>query len=101
MKITTLGNKNAVVIDNGDSINLFSYNSHVAKVVDGHLTLGRDWKYSNTTLRHLYKFFELYCPAIEWDVFVRSNKKSYVMRLIDDGVIEVDETMGDGVANCS
>ena len=53
------------------------------------ITLGRDWDYSTTTSKHVYMFLEEYaCMYIP-----TTNKRSYVNKLIQDGVIQYDENM--------
>jgi hypothetical protein len=44
---------NHCIIAMGSDTVFQSYNSIVAKCDNGKYTLGRDWDYSNTTLRHL------------------------------------------------
>lgn len=82
---------------------LQSYNSLVVKV-DGErntnvvspygyikvITLGFDWDYSLTTLRHVYDFLEEY-GNISFDGI--TNKKQYINKLIEDGIINYDWSM--------
>lgn len=82
---------------------LQSYNSLVVKV-DGErntnvvspygyikvITLGFNWDYSLTTLRHVYDFLEEY-GNISFDGI--TNKKQYINKLIEDGTINYDWSM--------
>lgn len=82
---------------------LQSYNSLVVKV-DGErntnvvspygyikvITLGFDWDYSLTTLRHVYDFLEEY-GNVSFDGI--TNKKQYINKLIEDGIINYDWSM--------
>ena len=73
---------------------LQSYNSTVV-VIDNNttnktITLGIDWDYSTTTSKHVYLFLETY-GNINFNGV--TNKRKYVQKLIDDGVIQYDENM--------
>ena len=48
----------AIVEEQGDSKRLFSYDTLVAKISEGKVTLYPDWDYSATTLRHVRAFLE-------------------------------------------
>ena len=49
--------KNQFVIINNGIIYFKSYSSTIAKItLNGTLILGKNWNYSNTTLKHLYEF---------------------------------------------
>lgn len=58
---------------------LQSYNSLVVLVADGYVTLGRDWDYSNTTMKHVNHFLGYTAKEI------RAKIKS--------GEFQYDETM--------
>lgn len=54
------GNPNAnqfIIIDNG-LIAFQSYDSRVCEIRGREVTLGADWYYSRTTLKHLYTFLD-------------------------------------------
>lgn len=82
----------------GDKIIFQSYDSIIAVVEDDldhpyKLTLGRDWDYSNTTLRHLYLFLEQWGNSEVRQALYSSNKKKAIQRLIDKGAITYDEDL--------
>ena len=81
-----------------DQIIFQSYDSIVAVVEDDlnhpyKLTLGRDWDYSQTTLRHLYLFLEDWGNYEVREALYHSNKKRAIQRLIDKGAIAYDEDL--------
>ena len=83
---------------NGEQIIFQSYDSVVAVVEDKigepyRLTLGRDWDYSNTTLRHLYLFLEQWGNGEVRQALYSSNKKKAIQGLIDKGTIAYDEDL--------
>ena len=94
-KVEQLENKNQFICYNGEETIFQSYSSVVAIIKDGVLTLGRDWDYSKTTLKHLYIFLEnyVYCRPYEEKVKYSSNKRQAIQKLIDEGVIKYDEEM--------
>lgn len=94
-KVEQLENKNQFICYNGEETIFQSYNSVVAIQKDGVLTLGRDWDYSKTTLKHLYIFLEnyVYCRPYEEKVKYSSNKRQTIQKLIDEGVIKYDKEM--------
>ena len=91
MKVEQYYNKNQFHLDGEGIDELQSYNSLVAKVENGVLTLGRDWDYSKTTMKHLYLFLDEYTNIN----LLRggNNKRAYLQKLIDNGEINYDENM--------
>lgn len=97
MKVEQFKHANQFHIYGDGNHYLQSYNSLVVKV-DGErntnvvspygyiklITLGCNWDYSLTTLRHVYDFLEEY-GNISFDGI--TNKKQYINKLIEDGVI--------------
>lgn len=81
--ISSRGNKvpNQFIIKVGDSVYFQSYNSIIAKVEKGSLTLGLDWNYSVTTSKYLRLF--LY----EYTYKYYSKTKKELQQLIDSGEI--------------
>lgn len=71
-----------IELENGGNKILFISYKSLCCVVDKEkevITLGRDWGYSNTTLRHLYAFL---------DMFVyHEHRKTYIEKCIRDGKI--------------
>lgn len=107
-------NKNQFLINNDNNIILQSYDSTIAVLSRegcGTLTLGKNWDYSKTTLKHLYLFFNEYvkdfCESwycrdfykfladnIDFDKFNASkNKKAFLQKLIDNNIIRLDNTL--------
>lgn len=60
MRITNFLHINQYSIETQTAVYFQSYDSTIAKISYENsakvLTLGRDWNYSNTTLRHLYRW---------------------------------------------
>jgi len=92
MKIENIGNKvaNQFVISDNNILHFQSYQSVVAKFDCNTkiLTLGRDWDYSNTTLKHLYTFLLDYCNLSQ-----EYKGKDKLQKLIDNGIILYDENL--------
>lgn len=100
MKIRQFYHNNQFLLtDNYGNTFLQSYGSVVAKIDrNGTLTLGEDWNYSNTTLRHVYQFLIDYEYAIKGEQaeiarkLSTSNKRSDVIyKAVKDKVVEVVE----------
>lgn len=95
MKVEQFYNKNQFRIY-GDGKNIFqSYNSTIAIIENNQLTLGRDWDYSRTTLKHLYYFLNDYMYGLNWELretiqeALRSNNtKKAIQKLIDNNIIK-------------
>lgn len=97
MKI--LENKNNVcVFEQGDYIYLFSYDAPIAKVNNTikkqdneyGLYFTTNWDYSQTTLKHLYNFIELYTTqrddkggTFAYELGNKTNKKAYLQKQIE------------------
>jgi hypothetical protein len=101
MRVEQFYNKNQFVI-RGEGKTVFqSYNSTIAEInKNGQLTLGIDWDYSRTTLKHLYLFLEYYIclfnEELKEEVHIlrnKSNKKAYIQKLIDNGTIKYNENL--------
>lgn len=94
-KVEQFYNKNQFIIRSDNTITFQSYNSTVAILKNGVLTLGSDWDYSRTTLKHLYKFFNdcVYVIKELEELDQKSNKKAYIQQLIDKGVILYDNNL--------
>lgn len=89
--------------ENGKQIDILqSYDSTVIKIItidydnsvgactDRTITLGVNWNYSNTTSKHVYAFLEEY-GNINFNGI--TNKRAYINKLINDGVIQYDANM--------
>ena len=84
---------NQFIIHTPDKVVFQSYYSIIA-VLDGRdnahpLTLGRDWDYSRTTLKYLYKFLDDYTR------YNFGHSKQQIQKMIDsgDGVIQYDANL--------
>ena len=84
MKVEQFGYKNQFVIFGEGKITFQSYRAKIAEVENGKVTLFKDWDYSNTTTRHLYRFLS------EYTEFSNMNKKD-VLAAIKDGRISYKE----------
>lgn len=93
-------NKNQFIINTEKEITFQSYDSTIATINKkaGVLTLGRDWDYSHTTLKHLYLFLNDYKNEIEGYLYSRifhkgfdtsKNKRAFLQNLIDNKIIKV------------
>lgn len=76
---------NQFIISELGSISFQSYNSLVCKIENGRVTLGRDYDYSRTTMKHLLTFLR--------DAGHRVNSIADVRKRIKDGEWLYDETM--------
>ena len=93
MKVEQFYNKNQFIIRDEENKKVYfqSYNSTIA-IYDRNtqtLTLGEDWDYSKTTLRHLYLF-------IEDETFFNlpeKNRKKHIEKLIADDTIKYHEDL--------
>lgn len=104
MKVQQFYNLNQFIIWGDDKIILQSYNSTIAiyKVKEKELTLGSDWDYSRTTLKHLYLFLYDHVHLFDdegCDIgfnlhYNRVNsKKGYIEKLLKKGVIKHDKSL--------
>ena len=101
MKVEQFRNKNQFVIygDNNE-ITFQSYDSTIAIIEQGNLTLGCDWDYSNTTLRHLYAFLEEYyydlnaeLKSFLYDLRISNKKGDKIRKAISNGLITYNENL--------
>ena len=103
MKVEQFYNKNQFLIRDNGTLYLQSYDSIVAKIDNsGVLSLGADWDYSHTTLKHLYLFLDDFKNAIirnysQYDYITKlndkPNKKAFLQKLIDNKIIKVDNKL--------
>ena len=97
MKVEQFYNKNQfLIIDKG--VKYFqSYNSMIAKIENGTLTLGIDWDYSQTTLKHLYLFINDYLLKYFIDEKIekamQSNNKRKALQSLLNNHIYYDECL--------
>ena len=97
---------NMMILEKGDFTYLISYKSIIAKVNNTIYTnrkrqtyglyLTENWKYSQTTLKQLYNFIELYTTQRDrynnmfgYALTQTSNKKDYIQSLIDNKYIKL------------
>ena len=101
VKVRNLINYNGNMIANQfdisvDNTVLFqSYTSIVAHYDRGSqvLTLGLDWDYSITTLKHLYKWIQDNAYHVWGLMDGKGSMKSQLQRLMDSGIVKYDRGM--------
>lgn len=107
-------NKNQFIIRSNGEITFQSYDSTIAilsREGGGTLTLGKNWDYSKTTLKHLYLFFNEYvkdfcenrysrdfykflADNIDFDKFnATKNKRAFIQKLIDNNIIRLNNAL--------
>lgn len=93
--VSNLEHKNQFTIYTDSYIYFQSYTSVVARVSyydTPEITLYTYWDYSNTTLRHLYKFLEQECYNFYRNyIAIASNRKQKIQYLINKGIIKYEE----------
>ena len=99
-------NNNMMILEKDDYTYLISYDSVIAKVNNTiylnkkkqtyGLYLTSKWDYSQTTLKQLYNFIELYATQRDktgnmfgYMLTQTSSKKDYIQKLINDKLIKV------------
>ena len=93
MYVEQFYNKNQFVIKSKESVVFQSYQSVIATIEKGVLTLGKRWDYSNTTQKHLYLFLRDYYYNL-WSIIKDSpNKRKSIQKLIDNKEINYDEEL--------
>ena len=95
MKVSQFYNKNQFIIVDDDKIVFQSYQSTIAKIEKGILTLYTDWDYSHTTRKHLYWFLDEYSYLLTKELkekfstfIILKNKREFIQNLIDSGMIK-------------
>lgn len=95
LKVSQLQHCNQYLITN-DDFNVFqSYSSIIAiyNKKEKILILGRDWDYSNTTLKHLYLFLDGYAYVSDLYLYGSKNKKKTIKQFIKDNKIIYDASL--------
>lgn len=103
MKVRQLENKNQFIMENEKETIFQSYNSIIA-VLDKEnqtLTLGCDWDYSKTTLKHLYIFIReevlFYLPIEKREELEKAlnstNTRKAIQKLIDNKKINYESEL--------
>lgn len=94
-KICQLQHINQYVITSDDYFIFQSYDSLIAIYdrTNKVLTVGIDWDYSNTTLKHLYIFIDEYCYVSGLNLYACNNKKKLLKRFIKENKIKYDAEM--------
>jgi hypothetical protein len=92
MKIRNInGVQNQFEINTGNALYMQSYESVVAKIENGKLTLGNDWDYSQTTMKHLNQWIRDNAADIRnYGRAARSNT-AYIRRALKLGEIEIKD----------
>ena len=99
MKVEQFYNKNQFRLYGEGKNILQSYDSTIVVIEEKdpgtlRVTLGRDWDYSKTTLKHLYLFLEEYVPYNIVDFSkAKGNKRAYIQNLIDTHMIGYDSNL--------
>ena len=91
-KVEQFHNKNQFIIEGRKEVIFQSYNSTIAiyNYETTKLTLGCDWDYSRTTLKHLYLFLEEYAGFNFRGI---NNKKKALQNFIDNEWIDYNENL--------
>lgn len=100
-KVQQFYNKNQFIITDEDNYTFQSYDSTIALIHkrSGHITLGKDWGFSHTTLKHLYLFLTDYKNEIDNFTYAQlfhkgfeqsKNKRAFLQNLIDKRYITLD-----------
>lgn len=102
MKVEQFESKNQFILENDKQLIYQSYHSIIA-VYDKQkdkLTLGRDWDYSTTTSKYLYKFIDTYFyymnskyKELSKELCNTNNKINTIKKAIKNGLIEFDEEL--------
>lgn len=97
--------KNQFVIEEGNRKTFQSYDSTICEIEpikeqDTNATefvsikIYPDWDYSQTTLKHFYKFLEEYAPSIHFNILNKAqNKKQAIEKLINEQYIELNKNI--------
>ena len=96
MKVKQFEHANQFIISVNGCVCFQSYDSLIAiyDYATQTLLLGCDFDYSNTTLRHLYRFIDIYCSyEISSIIDNATNKKQALLKAIKNGVIQYDYLM--------
>lgn len=70
-----------------------SYDSLIAVYDGDKLTLGRDWDYSVTTLKHLQQWLRDYCYCVWRELPDGKSGADSIRKAIDAGIINYDPDM--------
>lgn len=81
---------NQFVIEHDGKVYFQSYESLCAVVENGRLTLGRDWDYSVTTMKHLYTFMQEYAYMTWCALPEGKSRADSIRKAIDAGKIVYD-----------
>ena len=97
-KVSNFYNKNQFLLEGPAETIFQSYDSTIAIIKKGCLTLGLNWDYSHTTLKHLYLFLNDFKGYLNADLYEEvykalnaTNKKQALEKLIKKGVIKYDK----------
>lgn len=105
MRVKQFLHKNQFLIEEGRKKVFQSYDSTICEIEPMkeqgtnttefvHIKIYSDWDYSNTTLKHFYKFLEEYAPAIYFNILDKTqNKKQAIEKLINGQFIELNKNI--------
>lgn len=91
MKVSNFHNKNQFIIWNNNKLMFQSYESLIAEIDYNlaiyELTLGVNWDYSKTTMKHLKMFLNEYEWYGKYRIDWKKPFKQQIEKLISEGVI--------------
>lgn len=98
-KLTTIKN-NQTILENDKITKFFSYNTLIATInknkQNNNLEFTNYWNYSQTTLKYLYQFLEMYKSRLANNIYTKvinaldcTNKKASLQTLIDAKIIKL------------
>lgn len=91
-------NRHSKILKKGSTLYLIDYKSVVASynLQYAYFKLGKDWNFSNTTLKSVYSFIENFVDIAELKkVNYIEKKEEYIKKLIDTNFIKVDAFLQD------
>lgn len=91
------GKKNQFVFGEENRVIFQSYKSVVVVIENGEVLFGKNWNYSTTTSKYVYKFLDKFIYLINKEIkqdivkaLESNNKKAKFEKLINNGVILYD-----------
>lgn len=91
-------NRHSKILKKGSTLYLIDYKSVVASynLQYAYFKLGKDWNFSNTTLKSVYSFIESFVDIAELKkVKEEREKEKYIKKLIKTDFIKVDAFLQD------
>lgn len=91
-------NRHSKILKKDNTLYLIDYKSVVASYnfQYAYFKLGKNWNFSNTTLKSVYSFIENFVDIVELKkVNYIEKKEEYIKKLIDTNFIKVDTFLQD------